>query len=36
MLPVIIGVVYPSTNTTKQDNEKIQNAVREVSDGDYI
>ena len=32
---VIIGVVYRCPNITKQNNEKIHNAINEVSKGDY-
>ena len=33
---VTIGVVYRCTNITKQNNEKIHNAISEVSKGDCI
>ena len=33
---VIIGVVYRCPNITKQNNEKIHNAINEVSKGDCI
>ena len=33
---VTIGVVYPCPNITIQDNEKIHNAIIEVSKGDCI
>ena len=33
---VTIGVVYRCPNITKQNNEKIHNAIREVSKGDCI
>ena len=33
---VIIGVVYGCPNITKQNNEKIHNAINEVSKGDCI
>ena len=32
---VTIGVVYCCPNITKQNNEKIHNAITEVSKGDY-
>ena len=34
--PVIIGVVYRCPNITKQNNEKMHNAINEVSKGDCI
>ena len=33
---VTIGVVYRCPNITKENNEKIHNAISEVSKGDYI
>ena len=33
---VTMGVVYRCPNITKESNEKIQNAIREVSKGDCI
>ena len=36
MMLVIIGVVYRCPNITKQNNEKIHNAINEVSKGDCI
>ena len=33
---VTIGVVYRCPNITKQNNNKLHNAMSEVSNGDYI
>ena len=33
---VTMGVIYRCPNITKESNEKIQNAIREVSKGDCI
>ena len=32
----LVGVIYRCPNITKESNEKIQNAIREVSNGDCI
>ena len=31
-----VGLVYPSPNINEEDNRKIQNAIKEVSKGEYI
>ena len=31
-----MGVIYRCPNITKESNEKLQNAVREISKGEYI